>query len=77
MSAQEDQGMAAQMAEWLGLDGDDAEGFVNQVMQKKGHRSVTSWADAEDSGKKEDKSGFGKFLGSGDSNKAPWSQYQK
>jgi len=47
MSAQEDATIVGQMIEWLGLEGDEASSFMSEVMSRKGHKAVTSWADGD------------------------------
>lgn len=65
MAAQDDFGILKSFVEWAGIEGDEAEAFVKEMMGRKGHKPVTSWADAdknEGDGKKPDNV-FGLNLG--------------
>jgi hypothetical protein len=77
MAAQEDQGIAAQMAEWLGLEGDEISSFVEAAMKRKGHKPVLSWADNEEGGdKKKSTSILDTLTGGGDSGKKSSANWQ-
>lgn len=58
-SAQEDQGMLSQVIEFLGLEGEEAEGFMKEGMTRRGHKPMMTWADGD--GKQE--KGSGNVLG--------------
>lgn len=50
------------MAKELGLDGEDADNFINQAMEKKGgHKKMTTWVPDDGKGDKGGKQGSSWF----------------
>lgn len=75
MSAQDDHNALQAFIEWMGLEGDEASKFIKDGMERRGHKPVLSWADADD-GKNDKSTGFG-FSSGKSSGKQPWSQYNQ
>lgn len=48
--AEEDYSILAALAERLGLDEDQADGFVSSSMKRLGHKAKLMWEDGEDGG---------------------------
>lgn len=46
-NSQEDFGMLSQFVQWAELSGEEAENFVKEMMTRRGHKPVTSWADGD------------------------------
>lgn len=47
MSAAEDKIRFSELADEMGLDGDDKDDFIGWSMMKKGYQAVTDWMDPE------------------------------
>lgn len=47
MAAQDDFGILSQFADWAGLAEDEASEFIKEMMSRRGHKPVTSWADGD------------------------------
>ena len=73
-SAAEDQGMLSQVIEFLGLEGEEAEGFMKIGMEKRGHKPVMTWADGD--GKSNEKGGSVLGIRSGQQKKAAGAGWQ-
>lgn len=75
--AEQDFGVLQQMVKWLGIEGDEANKFVSEMMNRRGHKMVPSWIDGD--GSKPDNGPdnvFGINLGGNkDKNNGPGWQY--
>jgi hypothetical protein len=60
MSAEEDYERFKALADELEMEDDAAQKFIDSAMKRKGHKPVTSWADAEP---KAPEGGEGDFFG--------------
>jgi hypothetical protein len=73
-SAQDDFNALSSFLEWMG----EAKSFMNEMMSRRGHKPVTSWADAdpnESSGNKDDNVFGIRFGGPAKQNNGPGWQY--
>lgn len=61
---EEDYNLLQSLAERLGLDDKQREGFISESMQRFGYKPKTSWEAGEDDG---DEGGSGGFFGGGNS----------
>ena len=76
MAAKDDFDALGKMAEWLGLEADEAGKFIDTMMERKGHKRVSSWTDTEPSG---DNQGDGNVFGirkAGDKSKSSGANWQ-
>lgn len=47
MAAKDDFDILRQFIEWAGIEGDEAENFVKEMMTRRGHKAGIHWMDAE------------------------------
>lgn len=75
--AEQDFGVLQQMVKWLGIEGDEANKFVSEMMNRRGHKMVPSWIDGDGSGSKSEPDNvFGINLGGNkEKNNGPGWQY--
>lgn len=56
MAAKDDFDVLRQFIEWAGIEGDEAENFVKEMMTRRGHKPGIHWMDADPNDKGEGKS---------------------